>query len=72
MSEFVIISTDGSSYSIVWVKEESVFFNNLQSIFLIVLRKEDQLLLYMGKWSKKFEVDSTSKPHLLHNGFSKF
>ena len=47
MSELVIISRDGSPYSIVCVKEESVFFNNLQSIFLIVLRREDQLFC---KW----------------------
>ena len=57
--------------SVYWliVKEEPVISNNLQSIFLIVLRREGRSLLYMGQWSKKCVVDSTSAPHL-HNGFS--
>ena len=45
MSELVMISKDGFPYSNIWVKEESVISNNLQSIFLIVLRREDQSLL---------------------------
>ena len=69
MSELVMISKDGFPYNNVWVKEESVISNNLQSMFLIVLRREDRSLLYMGQWSKKCVVDSTSAPHL-HNGFS--
>ena len=39
-------------------------------MFIIVLRREDQSLLYMGQWNKKFVVDLTSAPHL-HDGFSK-
>ena len=42
MSELVMISKDGFPYSNVWVKEESVISNNLQSIFLIVLRRGNQ------------------------------
>ena len=38
--ELVIISEDGFRYSNVWVKEKSVISNNLQSIFLKVLRRE--------------------------------
>ena len=45
MSELVLILRDSSPFKNVSVKEESVFFNNLQSIFLIVLRREDRLLL---------------------------
>ena len=45
MSELVLILRDGSPFKNVSVKEESVFFNNLQSIFLIVLRREDRSLL---------------------------
>ena len=37
-------------------------------MFLIVPKREDWSLLYMGQWSKKCVVDSTSAPHL-HNGF---
>ena len=68
ISELVIISKDGFPYSNVLVKEEWVASNNLESMFLIVLRREDQSLLYMGQWSKKYGADSTSAPHL-HNGF---
>ena len=57
MSELVMISKDGFPYNNVWVKEESVISNNLQSMFLIVLRREDRSLLYMGQWSKKCVVD---------------
>ena len=64
-----MISKDGLPYSNVSVKEESVISNNLQSIFLIVLRREDRSLLQTGQWSKKCEVDSTLALHL-HNGFS--
>ena len=70
MSELIMISKDGFPYSNVWVKEESVISNNLQSMFLIMLRREDRSLLCMGQWSKKCVVDSTSTLHL-HNGFSK-
>ena len=42
MSELVMISKDGFPYSNVGAKEESVIFDNLQSIFLIVLRREDR------------------------------
>ena len=69
MSELVLISRDGFPYSSVCVNEESVFSDILQSIFPIVFRREDRSLLYMGQWSKKCEVNSTSKPHL-NNGFS--
>ena len=69
MSELVMISKYGFPYSNVLVKEESVISSNLQSMFLIVLRREDRSLLYMGQWSKKWVVDSTSALHL-HNGFS--
>ena len=63
-----MISKDGFPYNNVWVKEESVISNNLQSMFLIVLRREDRSLLYMGQWSKKYVVDSTSASalHLLY------
>ena len=40
-----MISKDRFPYSKARVKEESVISNNLQSIFLIVLRREDQSLL---------------------------
>ena len=69
MSELGMISKDGFPYSNVWVKEEWVISNNLQSMFLIVRRREDQSLLYIGQWIKKCAVDSPSAPHL-HNGFS--
>ena len=41
MSELVMTSKDGFPYSNAWVKEESVISNNLQSTFVIVLRRED-------------------------------
>ena len=44
-SELVMISRDVFPYSNFWVKEESVFSSNLQSMLLIVLRREDQSLL---------------------------
>ena len=69
MSELVMISKDGFPYSNVWVKEDSVISNNLQTIFPTELRREDWSLLHMGQWSKKCVVDSTSAPPL-HNGFS--
>ena len=50
-SELVMISKDGFPYNNVCVNEESVISNNLQSMFLIVLRREDRSLLYMGQWS---------------------
>ena len=50
-----MISKDGFPYSKVWVKEESVISNNLQSIFLILLNREDRSLLWMVQWSKKCE-----------------
>ena len=53
------------------VKEESVISNSLQSVFPIVLRREERSLLYVGQWSKKCVVDSTSARHL-HNRFSEF
>ena len=63
-----MISKDGFPYNNVWVKEESVISNNLQSMFLIVLRREDWSLLFMGKWSKKYVADSNSASalHLLY------
>ena len=69
MSELVMISRVGFPYSNIWAKEESVISNNLRSIFLIVVRREDQSLLQIRQWSKKCEVNSTSAVHL-HNGFS--
>ena len=69
MNELVIISKVVFPYSNVLVKEKSVVSNNLQSMYLIVLRREDRSLLYMGQWNKKRVVDSASAPHL-HNGFS--
>ena len=42
MSELGMVSKDGLSYSNVLVKEKLVISNNLQSMFLIVLRREDQ------------------------------
>ena len=47
ISELVIIARDGFPYSNVWVKEPSAFSNDLQSIFPIVLRREDW---YCCKW----------------------
>ena len=70
MSDLVMTSKDGFPCSNVWVNGESVIFNNFQSIFLILLRRENRSLLYMGEWSKKSVVDSKSAAHL-HNGFSK-
>ena len=55
MRELVVISRYGFPYSKVWVKEESVISNNLQSIFLILLNREDRSLLWMVQWSKKCE-----------------
>ena len=69
MSELVMISKDAFPYSKVWRKEESVISNYFQWEFLIVLRREDRSLLYIGQWSKKYVVDSTSAPHV-HNGFN--
>ena len=70
MSELVTISKDGyQKISKRWVKEEPVISDNLQSMFLIALRREDRSLLCMGQWSKKCVVDSTLALHL-HNGFS--
>ena len=45
MSELEMISRDGFPYINVCVKEEPVNSNNLQSIFLIVRRREDRSLL---------------------------
>ena len=42
MSELVVISKDGFPYCNVGVREESAISNNLQSIFLTVLRREDR------------------------------
>ena len=56
MSELIMISKDGFPYSNVWVKEESVISNNLQSMFLIVLRREDQSLLYMGSGARNVKL----------------
>ena len=64
-----MISKDGFPYNNVWVKEKSVISNNLQSMFLVMLRREDPSTLYMGQRSMKYVVDSTSAP-LLHHGFS--
>ena len=47
MSELVIISKDGFPYSKLWVKEESPISNNVQSIYLIVLRGRND---YCCKW----------------------
>ena len=58
MNELVLISRDVFPYKSVCVKEESVFSNYLQSIFLIVLRWENRSLLSIGQQSKKCEVDS--------------
>ena len=41
ISELVMISKDGFPYSNILVKKESVISNNLQSMLLIVLRRED-------------------------------
>ena len=68
MSELVKISKDEFPYSKVWVKEDSVISNNFQLIFLIVLRREDRSLFYMGQLSKKCVVDSTSAPNLHSSG----
>ena len=48
MSELVIISRDGFPYSNVWVKEESVFSNNLQSIFLISAEEGGAIIAVNG------------------------
>ena len=40
-----MISIDGFPYSKVWVKEELIIFNHLQSIFLMMLGTEDGPLL---------------------------
>ena len=40
MSELVLISIDTFPYRSLWVKEELVFSNKLQSMFLIVSRRE--------------------------------
>ena len=48
MSELVIISRDGFPYSNVWVKEESVFSNNLQSIFLISAQEGGAIIVVNG------------------------
>ena len=45
MSELVMTSKGGLPYSNVWVKEESVISNNLESIFLIVLKRENRSAL---------------------------
>ena len=45
MNEWVMLSKGGFPYDNIWVKEKSVISNNLQLIFLIVLRREEQSLL---------------------------
>ena len=40
MNVLVLISRDEFPHSSVWVKEESLFSNNLQSLFLIALERE--------------------------------
>ena len=47
MSELVIISKDGFPYSKLWVQEKSPISNNVQSIYLIVLRGRND---YCCKW----------------------
>ena len=56
-----MISIDGFPYSNVWVKEESVFSNNLQSIFLIVLKKEDNIQGENDFWRDANDLESKNE-----------
>ena len=48
-----MISRDGFPYSNVWVKEESVISNNLQSIFLIALKVGGPIIVVNGTVEKE-------------------
>ena len=69
MSELVLISRDLFLYNTVWVKDVSLFSNNLLSILYNSAQERGLIIVVMGQWSNKCEVASTSKSHL-HNGFS--
>ena len=70
-SELVMLSKDGFPYSNVLVKEESVISNNLQSIFLILLRREDRNVKLIQLQHRTYIMDSANLEIMLEYMFTK-
>ena len=70
-SELVMISKDGFPYSNVLVKEESVISNNLQSIFLMLLRREDRNVKLIQLQHRTYIMDSANLETMLEFMFTK-
>ena len=70
-SELVMLSKDGFPYSNVLVKEESVISNNLQSIFLILLRREDRNVKLIQLQHRTYIMDSANLETMLEFMFTK-
>ena len=70
-SELVMLSKDGFPYSNVLVKEESVISNNLQSIFLILLRREDRNVKLIQLQHRTYILDSANLETMLEFMFTK-
>ena len=65
--ELVMVSKNGFPYSNVWVKEESIISDDLQSIFLIV-SKEGGSIIVVNETVEQEMFVSTSAPHLKRRG----
>ena len=70
-SELVMLSKDGFPYSNVLVNEESVISNNLQSIFLILLRREDRNVKLIQLQHRTYIMDSANLETMLEFMFTK-
>ena len=70
-SELVMLSKDGFPYSNVLVNEESVISNNLQSIFLILLRREDRNVKLIQLQHRTYILDSANLETMLEFMFTK-
>ena len=70
-SELVMISKDGFPYSNVLVKEESVISNNLQSLFLMLLRREDRNVKLIQLQHRTYIMDSANLETMLEFMFTK-
>ena len=66
-----MLSKDGFPYSNVLVKEESVISNNLQSIFLILLRREDRNVKLIQLQHRTYIMDSANLETMLEFMFTK-
>ena len=66
-----MISKDGFPYSNVLVKEESVISNNLQSIFLMLLRREDRNVKLIQLQHRTYIMDSANLETMLEFMFTK-